>query len=52
MITVLLVDDYPIMRRLARQILERHSDIHVIGEADTGGGSRRSRQTQTGYCRH
>lgn len=36
MISVLLVDDYPIIRRMARQILERHSEIHVIGEADTG----------------
>ena len=36
MVSVLLVDDYPIIRRLARQILERHSDIHVVGEADTG----------------
>ena len=36
MISVLLVDDYPIIRRMARQILDRHSDIHVIGEADTG----------------
>jgi DNA-binding NarL/FixJ family response regulator len=35
MISVLLVDDFPVVRRLARQILERHSDIHVIGEADT-----------------
>lgn len=36
MISVLLVDDYPIVRHLVRQSLERHSDIHVIGEADTG----------------
>ena len=35
MISVLLVDDYP-MIRLARQILLRHSDIRVVGEADTG----------------
>ena len=36
MITVLLVDDYPVMRQLLRDILERHSDIRVIGEAATG----------------
>src|SRR5689334_20998686 len=36
MIRVLLVDDYPIVRHLVRESLERHSDIHVIGEADTG----------------
>ena len=36
MITVLLVDDYPAMRQLLRDILERHSDIRVIGEAATG----------------
>lgn len=36
MISVLLVDDYPVIRHLARKILERHSDIHVIGEAETG----------------
>ena len=36
MVSVFLVDDYPLVRRLARQILERHSDIQVIGEADSG----------------
>jgi DNA-binding NarL/FixJ family response regulator len=36
MITVLLVDDYPVMRELLREILERYSDIHVVGEAATG----------------
>ena len=36
MITVLLVDDYPAMRQLLRDILERYHDICVIGEATTG----------------
>lgn len=36
MITVLLVDDYPAMRELLREILERYADIRVIGEAATG----------------
>ena len=36
MITVLLVDDYPAMRQLLRDILERYHDIQVIGEATTG----------------
>ena len=36
MITVLLVDDYPAMRQLLREILEPHSDINIIGEAATG----------------
>jgi DNA-binding NarL/FixJ family response regulator len=36
MITVLLVDDYPAMRQLLRDILERYSDIQVVGEAGTG----------------
>jgi DNA-binding NarL/FixJ family response regulator len=36
MITVLLVDDYPVMRQLLRDILDRYSDIHVVGEAATG----------------
>jgi len=36
MVTVLLVDDYPTMRELLREILERFSDIQVIGEAATG----------------
>ena len=36
MITVLLVDDYPAMRQLLRDILERYSDIQIIGEAGTG----------------
>ena len=36
MITVLLVDDYPAMRQLLREILERYSDIQVVAEAATG----------------
>jgi DNA-binding NarL/FixJ family response regulator len=36
MITVLLVDDYPAMRQLLRDILQRYHDIQVIGEATTG----------------
>jgi DNA-binding NarL/FixJ family response regulator len=36
MITVLLVDDYPAMRQLLREVLQRHSDIEVIGEAASG----------------
>jgi DNA-binding NarL/FixJ family response regulator len=36
MITILLVDDYPAMRELLREILERYSDVQVIGEAATG----------------
>jgi DNA-binding NarL/FixJ family response regulator len=36
MITALLVDDYPAMRQLLRDILERYHDIQVIGEATTG----------------
>jgi DNA-binding NarL/FixJ family response regulator len=36
MITVLLVDDYPAMRELLREILERYADIRIIGEAATG----------------
>jgi DNA-binding NarL/FixJ family response regulator len=36
MITVLLVDDYPAMRQLLREVLQRHADIEVIGEAATG----------------
>ena len=36
MITVLLVDDYPAMRQLLREVLQRYADIEVIGEAATG----------------
>ena len=36
MVTVLLVDDYSPMRQMLRDILERYSDIKVIGEAGTG----------------
>ena len=36
MITVLLVDDYPVMRELLKEILGRYSDIQVVGEAATG----------------
>lgn len=36
MINVLLVDDYPIMRQLLRDILERYPDVRIVGEAQTG----------------
>ena len=36
MITILLVDDYPAIRQLLREVLQRHTDIEVIGEASTG----------------
>jgi DNA-binding NarL/FixJ family response regulator len=36
MITILLVDDYPLIRHLVRKMLERHPDIQVIGEAASG----------------
>jgi DNA-binding NarL/FixJ family response regulator len=36
MVTVLLVDDYPVMRQLLRDILERYPDIHIVGEAANG----------------
>ena len=36
MITVLLVDDDPVMRQLLRDILDRYPDIHIVGEAENG----------------
>lgn len=36
MITVLLVDDFPAMRQLLRDILEQYANIQVVGEAATG----------------
>jgi len=36
MINVLLVDDYPIMRQLLRDILARYPDVCIVGEAQTG----------------
>jgi len=35
-ITVLLVDDYPALRQLLREFLERHTDIDIVAEASTG----------------
>ena len=35
-VRVLLVDDYPQMRQLLRDILHPHPDISVIGEVGTG----------------
>ena len=35
-VRVLLVDDYPQMRQLLRDILHRHPGISVIGEVGTG----------------
>ena len=36
MITVLLVDDDPVMRQLLRDILDRYPDISIVGEAESG----------------
>jgi DNA-binding NarL/FixJ family response regulator len=36
MINVLLVDDYPIMQQLLRDILQRYPDICVVGAAQNG----------------
>jgi DNA-binding NarL/FixJ family response regulator len=36
MITVLLVDDHPLMRKGIRSILEEHGDIQIVGEASNG----------------
>jgi DNA-binding NarL/FixJ family response regulator len=36
MINILLVDDYPIMQQLLRDILQRYPDICVVGEAQNG----------------
>lgn len=36
MITVLLVDDDPVIRQLLRDILDRYSDIQIVGEAERG----------------
>jgi chemotaxis response regulator CheB len=36
MINVLLVDDYPIMQQLLRDILQRYTDICVVGVAQNG----------------
>jgi CheY-like chemotaxis protein len=35
-VQVILVDDYPEMRELLRDILDRYPEISVIGEAETG----------------
>ncbi len=35
-ITVLLVDDHPVVRDGYRRLLERNPDIRVVGEADNG----------------
>lgn len=36
MITVLLVDDDPVMRQLLRDILDRYPDINIVAEAENG----------------
>ena len=36
MITTLLVDDDPVIRQLLHDILDRYSDIDIIGEAENG----------------
>lgn len=37
--TVLLVDDHAILRTGLRTLLDRHDDVHVVGEASTGAGA-------------
>jgi DNA-binding NarL/FixJ family response regulator len=36
MITVMLVDDHPLMRKGIRSVLEPYGDINIIGEASNG----------------
>jgi|SRR4029079_11399149 DNA-binding NarL/FixJ family response regulator len=36
MITVLLVDDHPVMRELLRQVLEVYPDVSIVAEAVNG----------------
>jgi DNA-binding NarL/FixJ family response regulator len=36
MISVLIVDDHPVMRELLRQVLEAYSDVSVAAEAVNG----------------
>jgi len=36
MITIVLVDDDPVMRQLLRDILDRYLDLSVVGEAENG----------------
>jgi DNA-binding NarL/FixJ family response regulator len=36
MITALLVDDDPVIRQLLHDILERHADVTIVGEAENG----------------
>lgn len=38
-IRVILADDHPVIRRGIRRILEKYSDILVIGEAGTGAAA-------------
>ena len=44
-ITILLVDDYTLVRRGFRRLIEDEEDMYVVGEADSGDGAVRiSRQ--------
>jgi DNA-binding NarL/FixJ family response regulator len=36
MITVLIVDDHPVMRELLRQVLETYPDLFIVAEAKNG----------------
>ena len=36
MIDVLIVDDHPVMRELLRQVLQKYSDVAIVGEAING----------------
>lgn len=38
-IRVILADDHPVIRRGIRRMLEKNSDICVVGEADTGAAA-------------
>ena len=39
MITILLVDDHPVVRHGLRGMLEAESDLQVVGEASSGAES-------------
>lgn len=46
-ITLLLVDDHPVVRKGTRELLETESDLRVVGEADSGEAAVRQARVLT-----
>jgi DNA-binding NarL/FixJ family response regulator len=52
MISVLLVVDHVLMRQTLRNILERHADLAIVGETESGESAVNLARALQPVCRH